>query len=131
MHTSATWLSLHLSEQWSEAELTEVMIGIAYAMNAFIPLFIQCDSSDVAVVPQVKASHNKLPTFFVYDKYPGGIGLSEKVYDLWEDLLTKTQHHVINCPCEAGCPSCIGPQDSTMNVKRKVVKLLQLLNYPY
>lgn len=131
MHTSATWLSLHLSEQWSEAELTEVMIGIAYAMNAFIPLFIQCDSSDVAVVPQVKASHNKLPTFFVYDKYPGGIGLSEKVYDLWEDLLTKTQHHVINCPCEAGCPSCIGPQDSTMNVKRKVVKLLQLLNYHY
>ena len=107
------------------------MIGVVYAMNAFIPLFIQCTSSDVAVVPQVKASHNELPTFFVYDKCPGGIRLSEEVYELWEDLLTKTQHHVISCPCEAGCPSCIGTQDSMINVKSKVVKLLQMLNNYY
>ncbi|MEQ6356277.1 DEAD/DEAH box helicase [Lysinibacillus sp. M3] len=131
MHTNSSWLSLHLSEQWSEAELTETMTGIAYAMNAFIPLFIQCDSSDVAVVPQVKASHNELPTFFVYDKYPGGIGLSEKVYDLWEGLLTKTQDHIISCPCEAGCPSCIGPEESLVDIKSKVVKLLQMINNNY
>ncbi len=128
MHTSASWLSLHLTEQWSEAELTEAMIGVAYAMNAFIPLFIQCDSSDVAVVPQVKASHNELPTFFVYDKYPGGIGLSEKVYDLWEELLMKTLEHVSNCPCESGCPSCIGAQDSLQEGKKRVIILLQRLN---
>jgi len=128
MHTSASWLSLHLTEHWSEAELTEVMIGVAYAMNAFIPLFIQCDSSDVAVVPQVKASHNELPTFFVYDKYPGGIGLSEKVYDLWEDLLMKTLEHVSKCPCESGCPSCIGAQDSLQEGKKRVIILLQRLN---
>ncbi len=104
------------------------MIGVAYAMNAFIPLFIQCDSSDVAVVPQVKASHNELPTFFVYDKYPGGIGLSEKVYDLWEELLMKTLEHVSNCPCESGCPSCIGAQDSLQEGKKRVIILLQRLN---
>ena len=127
MHTSSSWLSFQGIAQWSEAELTEAMIGAAYAMNAFIPLFIQCDSSDVAVVPQVKATHNELPTFFVYDKYPGGIGLSEKVYDLWEDLLLKTKQHVASCACEGGCPSCIGPQESLVNIKQKVKELLQIL----
>ncbi|EON72440.1 DEAD/DEAH box helicase [Lysinibacillus sphaericus] len=126
MHTSSSWLSFAAPEKWSEEELTDAMTGAAYAMNAFIPLFIQCDSSDVAVVPQVKATHNEQPTFFVYDKYPGGIGLSEKVYELWEELLVKTQHHVANCPCESGCPSCIGAQDSFGNLKQKVVKLLHI-----
>ncbi|MFJ7952740.1 DEAD/DEAH box helicase [Lysinibacillus sp. NPDC096418] len=131
MYTSASWLSFNRVAQWSEAELTEAMIGAAYAMSAFIPLFIQCDSSDVAVVPQVKATHNELPTFFVYDKYPGGIGLSERVYDLWEDLLTETLQHVSSCQCESGCPSCIGPQDSIINMRQKVVELLQILMNQY
>ena len=63
MHTSSSWLSFSALEKWSEAELTDAMIGTAYAMNAFIPLFIQCDSNDVTVVPQVKATHNEQPTF--------------------------------------------------------------------
>lgn len=128
MHTSSSWLSFSTLEKWSEAELTDAMTGAAYAMNAFIPLFIQCDSSDVAVVPQVKATHNEQPTFFVYDKYPGGIGLSEKVYELWEELLSRTQHHVVSCACESGCPSCIGAQDSLQQGKKKVIELLQVLN---
>ncbi|WP_249664039.1 Zn-binding domain-containing protein, partial [Lysinibacillus sp. D4B1_S16] len=76
----------------------------------------------------VKASHHELPTFFVYDKYPGGIGLSEKVYDLWEELLMKTLEHVSNCPCESGYPSCIGAQDSLQVGKKRVIILLQRLN---
>ncbi|MCY1182662.1 helicase/secretion neighborhood putative DEAH-box helicase [compost metagenome] len=78
-------------------------------------------------MPQIKATHNELPTFFVYDKYPGGIGLSEKVYDLWEQLLEKTLQHVSSCPCEAGCPSCIGVQDSLNESKGYVIKLLSYL----
>ena len=53
----------------------------------FIPLFIQCDRSDVSVVPQVKSVHNEKPTLFIYDSYPGGIGLSEKVYDILVPIL--------------------------------------------
>lgn len=127
MHTSASWLSFTAPDKWTEEELTDAMTGVAYAMNAFIPLFIQCDSSDVAVVPQVKATHNERPTFFVYDKYPGGIGLSEKVYELWEELIMKTYEHVTNCACESGCPSCIGAQESLLQSKGKVAKLLQQL----
>jgi len=74
------------------------------------------------------ATHNEQPTFFVYDKYPGGIGLSEKVYDLWEGLLTKTLEHVSGCTCESGCPSCIGVQNSLEQAKKKVIELLRILN---
>ncbi len=127
MHTGSSWLSFSAPEKWSEAELTDAMTGTAYAMNAFIPLFIQCDSSDVAVVPQVKATHNEQPTFFVYDKYPGGIGLSEKVYELWEELLARTEQHVAGCACESGCPSCIGAQDSLQQAKKRVLQVLATL----
>lgn len=127
MHTSATWLSFMSFNEWNEEELTDAMTGAAYAMSAFIPIFIQCDSNDIAVVPQVKATHSEMPTFFIYDKYPGGIGLSEKVYDIWPQLIEKTYQHVAHCACEAGCPSCIGAQETFINAKANVKTLLKKL----
>lgn len=126
MHTNATWLSFTRGAQWTDEQLTDAMTAASYAMNAFIPLFIRCDAQDMAVVPQVKATHNELPTFFVYDRYPGGIGLSERVYDLWESLLSRTLAHVTACPCEQGCPACIGAQDGAY-AKERVITLLQKL----
>lgn len=126
MHTNATWLSFSRSDDFTDEQLTDAMTAASYAMNAFIPLFIRCDAQDMAVVPQVKATHNELPTFFVYDRYPGGIGLSERVYDLWERLLVRTFVHIKGCRCEQGCPSCIGAQDSAEN-KGRVIRLLQKL----
>ena len=127
LHTSGTWLTFDQPSQWNEDDLTGAMTGVAHAMNSFIPLFIQSDRSDVHVVPQVKATHSEKPTFFVYDRYPGGIGLSERVYDLWEDLLYHVYNHVGNCPCQNGCPSCIGAQDLTSNGKKQVLKFLKTI----
>lgn len=97
------------------------MTGVAFAMNSFIPLFIQSDRSDVHVIPQVKAVHSEKPTFFVYDRYPGGIGLSERVYDIWEPLIQHVFEHVDACPCQNGCPSCIGAQDLSDKGKKQVL----------
>lgn len=127
MHTSATWLSFQSPLSWSEDDLTVAMEGVAYAIRSFIPLFIQCDQSDMHVIPQVKATHNELPTFFVYDSYPGGIGLSEKVYELWQDILTQTAEQVKRCGCQSGCPACIGAQNSAYQSKEKVLTVLKIL----
>ncbi|TSI09074.1 DEAD/DEAH box helicase [Lysinibacillus sp. BW-2-10] len=127
MHTNATWTSFELPENWSEEMLTSALTGAAYAISSFIPLYIQCDRSDLSVVPQVKAVHNDKPTLFIYDSYPGGIGLSERVYDLLVPILEKTIQHVNNCPCQTGCPSCIGAQDSLSESKHKVIKVLSIL----
>ncbi|MBQ0139590.1 MAG: DEAD/DEAH box helicase [Kurthia sp.] len=125
LHTSGTWLNFEQPEDWTDDDLNAAMLGVAYAMNSFIPLYIQSDRSDVHVVPQVKAVHNDQPTFFVYDRYPGGIGLSERVYDLWQELLEHVYEHVESCPCQIGCPSCIGAQDLTGDAKDKVLHFLQ------
>lgn len=127
MHTNATWMSFELPNKWTEEQLTDALTGAAYAMGSFIPLFIHCDRSDVSVVPQVKAVHNEKPTLFIYDSYPGGIGLSERVYDVLLSLLERTAQHVENCPCQQGCPSCIGAQDSLGENKKQVMKVLNIL----
>lgn len=125
LHTSSTWLSFDAPLNWNDDDLSSAMTGVAYAMNSFIPLYIQSDRSDVHVVPQVKATHNGKPTFFVYDRYPGGIGLSERIYDLWEPLLDRVYEHVDNCSCQHGCPSCIGAQDLEEGGKKQVKRFLE------
>ena len=49
------------------------------------------------------------PTLFLYDNYPGGIGLSEPLYIARDTLIAGTFALVRDCPCEVGCPACIGP----------------------
>jgi len=49
------------------------------------------------------------PNIYLYDKYPGGVGLSEPLFRMSESLLEKTQRLIANCPCQNGCPSCVGP----------------------
>lgn len=81
--------------------------------------------TDVHVVPQVKAIHNEKPTLFFYDKYPGGVGLSEKVYDEIDQLIREAISMIERCPCETGCPSCVGTDLSSETAKGDVLKLFQ------
>ncbi|MGG0642780.1 DEAD/DEAH box helicase [Sporosarcina gallistercoris] len=127
LHTASTWLAFDVPEGWTEATLTDAMTGAAHAMQSFIPLFVQCDRTDIHVVPQVKAVHTGKPTFFIYDSYPGGIGLSEKMYGQWNALLRQAVSHVSSCECEAGCPICTGPPESDMNLKLGAEELLKSL----
>jgi DEAD/DEAH box helicase domain-containing protein len=49
------------------------------------------------------------PNLFLYDKYPGGIGLSEPLYRLHDRLLAESRALIAACSCRDGCPSCVGP----------------------
>lgn len=78
-----------------------------HAMIALFPLFALCDRGDVGGIsypfhPQVGG-----PAIFVYDGYPGGIGLSERCFRVLDDLLAETLRLLEECACEAGCPSCV------------------------
>jgi ATP-dependent helicase YprA (DUF1998 family) len=50
---------------------------------------------------------SRLPTVFVYDGYPGGVGISRRGYDAFESLTRDTLGVITRCPCERGCPACI------------------------
>jgi DEAD/DEAH box helicase domain-containing protein len=49
------------------------------------------------------------PNIYLYDSYPGGVGLSEPLFRLSDSLLEKTHKLISECPCPTGCPSCVGP----------------------
>lgn len=65
---------------------------------------------------------------FLYDAAPGGVGLTEKLYDLRAVLPRVARDHAGRCPCEAGCPSCVGPSNEvTGNPKQAALLILERL----
>ncbi len=124
LHTSACILSLKENKEWDESRLEQGLIGVSQALNYMIPLYVMCDIHDIHVYPQVKAAHNERPTIFIYDRYPGGIGLSEKVFENTDEILRGTKALIENCPCETGCPSCIGTDFSSDTAKKDSISLL-------
>jgi DEAD/DEAH box helicase domain-containing protein len=113
MHSNSTWLEfpnmLFTDPYFEESVIGEGLRGIAYTMQNLIPLYIMCDRADISVIPMVRAPFSNMPTIYVYDKYPGGIGLSNKVYTILPTILLAVLEHIQACSCEKGCPSCIGP----------------------
>jgi len=81
--------------------------AIEHAAIGIFPLFALCDRNDIGGIcypfhPQVGKS-----AIFIYDAYPGGVGLSQRGFEVVLELLEKTMDHVKSCECEEGCPSCI------------------------
>lgn len=130
LHTNAVWISLtgeSLGGEWSEGRLEQGLLGVAHALQYVAPLFVMCDPSDLHVVAQVKAVHNEQPTIFFYDRYPGGIGLSEALYSVMEQVITEAKQLLERCQCESGCPSCIGLDVSSNHAKRDALRLMGAL----
>lgn len=70
------------------------------------------------------------PTVFIYDKYPGGVGFGEGLFDNHRDFVKMARELIEDCECERGCPSCVGPpHESRGEIKRAVSQLLGRLAY--
>ncbi|MBN2239715.1 MAG: DEAD/DEAH box helicase [Dehalococcoidales bacterium] len=78
-----------------------------HAAIAMLPLFTLCDRNDIGGVSTSLHPDTGRAQVFIYDAYPGGIGIAEKGFELVEDLWKATLQIVTDCPCESGCPSCI------------------------
>ena len=81
--------------------------AIEHAMIGLFPLFALCDRSDVGGISHTFHPQVGRPAVFIYDGYPGGIGLAERCYRVLEELFRHTLALLRDCPCEIGCPSCI------------------------
>lgn len=132
MHSSSTWLEfpeiLFEDPYFEESVIGEGLRGIAFTMQNLIPLYIMCDRADISVIPMVRAPFSHKPTIYVYDKYPGGVGLSKKLYNIIDMILQAVLTHINGCSCEKGCPACIGPPlESGLFGKQSAKKILQQL----
>ncbi len=110
MHTTAAWLALPESvfDGIEKEDAQNAMLGIAHALGILAPLYLMCAPPDIHVSYHVKDHFTNRPTLFLSDRTPGGIGLSDKAYDMMDLLLEKSGELIAACPCQNGCPSCMG-----------------------
>ncbi|RLD00226.1 MAG: ATP-dependent helicase [Chloroflexi bacterium] len=102
--------------------------GLAYLLRNLAPLYLMCDPGDLGAAVQARAPETGLPTITLYDRAPGGSGLSAHLYELHDELLAAARDVVTRCPCAAGCPGCVGPAgDVECDTKALVTRLLEAI----
>ena len=93
--------------------------GIGYATRMLLPLFITCDTPDFSHT--VGSANSPWQAVFVYERYPHGLGFTEKAYARLDEIMPAVRDNVAQCPCRDGCPCCVGKplrQETTWNVER-------------
>jgi DEAD/DEAH box helicase domain-containing protein len=101
--------------------------AVEHAAIAILPMFALCDRNDIGGVSTPLHPDTGRPQIFIYDAYPGGIGISEKGFDLVEELWQTTLKAIEECPCEDGCPSCVQSPKCGNNNKPLDKKAAQIL----
>ena len=133
MHTSSYWLTIPTSVMaslpFAADDKRDGVVGLAFAMRHVAQLLLMCDGHDIGLsvdggsldrstrtgglgggVPEALAMQ---PNIFIYDNYPGGIGFSRPLFEMHGLLLERTRDLIAGCPCDSGCPSCVGPEGHT------------------
>jgi DEAD/DEAH box helicase domain-containing protein len=135
MHTTAFWITLErklLAElPYALSDRQNGILGLLYAMASMATLLLMCDGRDLGTAvgerparPGIETEWQEFsaglakaaemkeffePNLYLYDAYPGGIGFSEPLFRVHDILLRRTRELILGCPCEQGCPSCVGP----------------------
>ncbi|HWF39719.1 MAG TPA: DEAD/DEAH box helicase [Candidatus Acidoferrales bacterium] len=157
-HTTAFWITLErklLTElPFALSERQSGIFGLLHALESMAALLMMCDRRDLgtavgerppspgvmhvwqeyAIAPigplDTRAEIKEFfePNLYLYDAYPGGIGFSEPLYRVHDLLLRRTRELISACPCEQGCPSCVGPAgDKSERAKEVALAILDRL----
>lgn len=110
LETTALWLA---PNDRARAEMkaaglrtSEGVCGLRNLAVVALPLVAMCDSRDLGGV--VDSKNLGSTTIILYDRYPGGLGYAERGFRHAAKLLEICLEMVGDCPCDDGCPSCIG-----------------------
>jgi len=150
MHTTAYWIALSRelidTLPFTISDRQDGLSGLLYALESVACLLVMCDRMDLGSTigegapgsPELRkpwggepgSDKNEIfePTLYLYDAYPGGIGLSEPLFRLHDSLMARTLELIAGCRCERGCPSCVGPVGETSErAKEAALAILQRL----
>jgi len=143
MHTTAFWVTLEhellAGLPFTLSERQSGIFGLLYALASMATLLLMCDRRDLGTAvgerppsaggdkewqdfATATATEKELfrPNLYLYDAYPGGIGFSEPLYHIYQVLLTRTRELIAACPCDSGCPSCVGPAGNKSERSKEV-----------
>jgi DEAD/DEAH box helicase domain-containing protein len=91
----------------SPEEVPGALHAVEHAGIGILPLFAICDRWDVGGVSTAFQADTGLPSIFIYDGYPGGIGIAEMGFANGRRHLEATRAVIERCRCTRGCPSCV------------------------
>ena len=117
--TQALWYELD-DDLLAEDFPTEVLLGALHAAEhtqiAVLPLLAMCDRWDIGGLSTNMHPQTGGPTIFIYDGHPGGVGITRRAYQEFETLVADAHRLICECPCKAGCPSCVqSPKCGNLN----------------
>jgi DEAD/DEAH box helicase domain-containing protein len=106
------------------------LAGLSFALGHLAPLFLMCDARDMGVHSDTKSPlADGRPAVVIYDQVPAGIGFSERLFELHDELMAHAYELVAACECADGCPSCVGPAgEGGVGGKRETVAILEALS---
>jgi DEAD/DEAH box helicase domain-containing protein len=134
--TVAVWwdVSRSILAQTARRRLDPVggLHALEHAAIGLLPLFAMCDRWDIGGLSTPQHPDTGQAQVFIYDAFPGGVGIAEKGFDLLGELWHATYEAIRDCPCEDGCPSCIqspkcGNNNDPLDKRAAILILAELL----
>ena len=126
LQTTAYWLTAEdAARRWRRDELDVALPAAGRAIQTVASVLLMVDPRDLGLVSQVRSPHHEAPTIYLYEAVPGGIGLSERLWQRHVELLAGAAELIAACPCDAGCPACTGPRlEPEVDAKALALRLL-------
>jgi DEAD/DEAH box helicase domain-containing protein len=105
------------------------LAGLGYVLGNLAPLFLMCDAGDLGMhVEPIENQTFGQPSIVLYDAIPAGIGFSQKLFEMHDELMARALELVGECPCTDGCPSCVGPGgENGYGGKQETLEILKQL----
>ncbi len=117
--TQALWFELdatELAERVSLERLLGSLHATEHAQIAVLPLIAMCDRWDIGGLSTNYHPQTGVPTIFIYDGHPGGVGITRTAFARFEELCEDARRLIAGCPCSSGCPSCVqSPKCGNLN----------------
>jgi DEAD/DEAH box helicase domain-containing protein len=129
LQTTAYWLTAdRLPSGWRRNELDVALLGAGRAIQTVASVLLMVDPRDLGLVTQVRSPHQEAPTIYLYESMPGGVGLSERLWQRHDELIPAAAELISACDCDAGCPACTGPRlEPDVDAKELALRLLAQL----
>jgi DEAD/DEAH box helicase domain-containing protein len=126
LQTTAYWLTADAArDHWRRDELDVALLGAGRAIQTIAAVLLMVDPRDLGLVTQVRSPHAEEPTIYLYEAVPGGIGLSERLWQRHDELLAGAAELIAACGCDGGCPACTGPRlEPDVDARRLALRLL-------
>jgi DEAD/DEAH box helicase domain-containing protein len=166
LHTTACWWQLPqavLDAQFATRQAAlDGFLGAAYALHVVATVAVMAEARDLqkavgsgdgawsaqrdqtgratlrsgGVASELVNIEQFLPTVYLYDNFPGGVGQSEPLWQRHTELLQRAQELLAGCDCSAGCPACVGPvmaadEHSAQSPKQLSAQVLGLFSAPW